>query len=50
MAAYAVALSTSLVRFDEEDRAWSVTTTLAPAALHSSPSLHRTWQWQSIPA
>jgi hypothetical protein len=23
---------------------------LAPAALHSSPSLHRTWQWQSIPA
>nr|ACL54832.1 unknown [Zea mays] len=40
MAAYAAALSTSAVRFDV--RAWSVTTTLAPAALHSSLSLHRT--------
>jgi hypothetical protein len=41
MAAYAAALSTRPVRFDVV-RAWSVTTTLAPAALHSSLSLHRT--------
>jgi hypothetical protein len=40
IAAYAAALSTRAVRFDV--RAWSVTTTLAPAALHSSLSLHRT--------
>jgi hypothetical protein len=42
MAAYAAALSTRPVRFDVVVRAWSVTTTLAPAALHSSLSLHRT--------
>ncbi|BAT11877.1 Os10g0542550, partial [Oryza sativa Japonica Group] len=40
MAAYAAALSTRSVRF--VDRASSVTTTLAPAVLHSLPSLHRT--------
>ena len=47
MAAYAAALSTRPVRFDDV-RAWSVTTTFAPAALHSSLSLHRTWQMPAV--
>jgi hypothetical protein len=45
MAAYAAPLSTRPVRF--EVRAWSVTTTLAPAGLHSSLSPHLTCNGRS---